>query len=389
MRALGESAGAKCSVVVGIPVHNEEAFIGRCLAALAGQIATDAFAVVALLNNCTDRSCAVVRGLAGQLPFRLHIHQYWLDPACLNAGVARRLAMEHAAEYVEPGGVLMTTDADSEVAADWIETNLAWLSQGADAVAGMALLDEADAARLPAELHAAETRVILLATLLDEIDWHVDPLAHDPWPRHTEHSGASIAVRASLFHRAGGIPAIPLGEDRAFFDQLGAIDAKIRHAPDVRVRVSGRVAGRAKGGMADTIASRLREPDPLLDSIVEPAADRLRRAMWRRRLRQSWASGSLSGAERIARDLAIPLLEVGRALQSASFGRCWAMIESRSLKLQRKRIPTALVEEAIADAERVLQPFRTAGQLSGPADPAGIPAWPHAAAGAAAAQRAG
>ena len=63
------------------------------------------------------------------------------------------------------------------------------------------------------------------------------------------------------------------------------IDARIRHAPDVLVTVSGRLEGRAEGGMADTLRRRLVRPDEWLDDCIEPAADRLRRATIRSRLR--------------------------------------------------------------------------------------------------------
>jgi hypothetical protein len=52
-------------------------------------------------------------------------------------------------------------------------------------------------------------------------------------------------------------PGTPLGEDRAFFDALRRVDARIRHVPGVRVVVSARIVGRAPGGMADTMRRRV------------------------------------------------------------------------------------------------------------------------------------
>jgi hypothetical protein len=101
--------------------------------------------------------------------------------------------------------------------------------------------------------------------LLDQIHALLDPDPFDPWPRHTEHSGASLAVTLEAYRRAGGIPPMAVGEDRAFAEALRRVDAHIRHAPTVRVIVSGRIIGRAAGGMADTICRRLTRPDEMLD----------------------------------------------------------------------------------------------------------------------------
>ena len=38
-------------------------------------------------------------------------------------------------------------------------------------------------------------------------------------------------MTVAAYWRAGGMPATPLGEDRAFFDALRRMDARIRHAP--------------------------------------------------------------------------------------------------------------------------------------------------------------
>jgi len=42
--------------------------------------------------------------------------------------------------------------------------------------------------------------------------------------------------------------------------KLRLVDTKIRHAPEVSVSVSGRLKGRAAGGMADMIRRRLVAP---------------------------------------------------------------------------------------------------------------------------------
>ena len=116
--------------------------------------------------------------------------------------------MQSAAELAGPDGILLTTDADTVVAPDWIERNLLTLAAGADLVCGRVAVDPAEAALIPSHLHADDALECELTKLLDQIAARLDPDPADPWPRHTEAAGASLAVTVAAFDRAGGIPAI-------------------------------------------------------------------------------------------------------------------------------------------------------------------------------------
>ena len=85
--------------------------------------------MVTLLNNCTDNR-EIARGLASLLPYRLHIHEHWFDTASSNAGVARRMATQSALRLAGEAGIILTTDADSRVASNWIAANLAAIDAG-------------------------------------------------------------------------------------------------------------------------------------------------------------------------------------------------------------------------------------------------------------------
>jgi hypothetical protein len=353
------------SIVVAIPVHNEADYIESCLTALARQDHRDPFEVVTLLNNCTDDTAAIAHGLASQLPYELHVRECWLDPIAVNAGVARRMATQCALSLAGENGIILTTDADSKVAINWVAANIAAIDAGSDAVAGMAVLDDCEAAALPGRLLTDDKKAETFGTLLDEIDWLLDPDAADPWPRHTQHSGASIAIRARSLAMAGGVPAIPLGEDRQLFTQLRRIDARIRHAREVMVMVSGRTVGRAKGGMADTIARRLREPDKWLDERMEPAADHARRAALRARAREIWA-GRHSSAEALANALRLSVATVRRALKTPTFGGGWSELERRSPKLRQRLVPASDLDQEIAHARVII------GDLGAVKHPGGI-----------------
>lgn len=263
--------------VVAVPVKDEAARIAACVSALARQRDVAPDAIILVVNNTTDATATIVRDLGYSLPVPIAVIEHFFPPEQASAGAARRMAMERAATVAGEGGVLLTTDADGRVPPDWLAANLFHLRRGIDAVAGRAVLDPVEAAAIPARLHDDDALECAYAAALDEIASIIVPQPWDPWPRHTEHSGASIAVTRAAYHRAGGMPAAALAEDRRFFAALQAVGARVRHAPEIEVVVSGRLIGRAEGGMADTIHRRMRRSDPYLDDALEPALDFLRR----------------------------------------------------------------------------------------------------------------
>ena len=337
--------------VVAIPVRNEEALIPACILAPGSQSGAQPFSVVLLVNNTVDDTVRAARGAAAGLPMQLAVVEHQFPPAEQTAGHARRLAMQVAAKLSGPGGVLLCTDGDSRVAPGWLANNLAHIRLGADAVAGRALMDAADAAVIPVALHQADARECSYGALLDEIESLVDPDPGDPWPRHTEHSGASICVTWEAWRRAGGIPAISLGEDRAFFHSLRRDDACIRHAVDVSVTVSGRISGRARGGMADTIRRRLAAPDLFIDDAMEPALDRVRRLRLRARLRRARLNPAL--LPDVAGELGWSTARLARTTCGSTFGVAWDAVTQDCPALQMRPVPTECLERELAVAVRI------------------------------------
>ena len=357
-----------CNVAIAIPVKDEAERIGGCLRALAWQHGDHAHQAVLLLNNCADATAAAVRALQPSLPMLVHVVECALPPAQASAGHARHLAMEQAARLVRPDGVLLTTDADGRVAPDWLARNLAALRRGADAVLGEAVIDPAEAALIPAHLHEDDARECAYADLLDEIDARLDPDPADPWPRHSEHSGASIAVTLDAYRRAGGVPAVPMGEDRAFVAALRRIDARIRHAPGLRVAVSGRIVGRAAGGMADTIRRRIVRQDAAVDDRLEPARARARRAALRAAFRD--ARGRRAGPPALAAALEVGRDELAAALALPFAGAGWAMLEACSPALQQSPVLRADLARQTRRARQLLDRLRVSDR--GAVGPAGI-----------------
>ena len=100
-------------------------------------------------------------------------------------------------------------------------------------------LDIEDVKQLPTRLQEDDARECEYDQLLDEIRSKLDLDSADPCPRHTEDSGASIAVTLDAYLRVGGFPLVLVGEDKAFIAALRRLDMRIRHSPDVCVVVSG------------------------------------------------------------------------------------------------------------------------------------------------------
>jgi hypothetical protein len=227
-------------------------------------------------------------------------------------------------------------------------------------VLGQIRLDE-DGDLLPEALHRRGQLESEYEALLTELNAHVDPLPYDRWPRHATISGASIAITRKIYEEVGGLPRVPLGEDKALVAALMRIDARIRHAPEVSVTTSGRCYGRAPGGVADTLRLRSNDPDALCDEALEPFRVALRRAKWRRRLRQLWSLGDLMGDGAWMQALQI---SDGCALQAggaSTFGAAWSKIELNSPRLSRRPLLPAELPGQILLARRALDRLRGVG----------------------------
>jgi len=358
--------------VVAIPARDEADRLPACLGALAAQVHARCDHVVLLLNNCADDSLDVARRLrrALDLPMTIATRRYAAGEA--HAGRARRDAMAIAAELAGAGGIVATTDADGVVCGSWVERNLAALHGGAEVVCGRALIDPVEALMIHRELHADDAREVEYASLLDEIHALADPDPCDPLPRHAEQSGASIAVTAGAFARAGGVPPLPSGEDRGFLASLRGVDARIRHAPDVTVTVSGRLVGRAAGGMAETMARRMIRQDPLLDGALEPATCTLRRAQARALARRYWQGGDAELLAALERLSLVPAEIVRAWFASRFFGQGWARLEQASPALRRQPVRRADLHQHREAALLILDRLRRQAD-DVPADRAGSP----------------
>lgn len=314
-------------VVVAIPARDEAVVIGDCLAALAAAARFDrrnAVTALVLVNNTTDDTLAIVRQ-AQSSGLRVVVQDRVLPAEDAHAGGARRAAMDAAAALADPDTVLMTTDADSRVAPDWIAANLGEIAQGVDAVAGMIGFDPPTCRRLQPIL-ASRAAEWTLAERHARLGALLDPRPYDPWPTHIWAWGASLAITARGYARVGGVPSVPLCEDRALAAAIEAHDLKLRHSHAPLVFTSARAAGRAPGGFADLVAGYAADRAMVCDAALEPVAGLVRRLKLRAR---ACAAGP-------------------------GFGARWAAIEAHDPLLERRRVWPDMLDRQIAACDRVI-----------------------------------
>ena len=171
------------------------------------------------------------------------------------------------------------------------------------------------------------------------------------------------------YRRTDGVPDLLCGEDRAFVAALRRVGTRIRHAPEVHVTVSGRIVGRAAGGMADTIRRRLTQPDCYVDERLEPAWNSACRAYARGSLRRAYARPD--ELAELARFLGLPDLHTIRV--ALPFEAAWEMVEAGTWLSQRCRVSTAHLAVETGRAVAILAAIKAGtfhpGDLAGRAQP--------------------
>lgn len=278
--------------VVAIPARNEVERLPILLAALAAQTVAridHPLRVVIVLNNSDDGSREAVSTAQARYPqLSIDLLAVTYPPEQAHVGTARKQAMDRARAWIGDAaeGVIITTDADAVPPSNWIEQNLAALAAGAHLVGGQIFGDPMEESAYGAGFLRRAHSIGQYGKLCDELTALIDPIAHDPWPRHQDHTGASLAVLGTVYDAIGGMPPLPFREDLAFVDRVLMHGYRLVHPLDVNITVSARLKGRAPGGMADCIASWVKaeaEAEPIL---VEDPQSVLARAQKRHRIRR-------------------------------------------------------------------------------------------------------
>lgn len=212
-------------IAVIVPVHDEEALLDGCLAAVARAAADDRLfsepvGVFVALDACRDRSAEIaMRHGATCIPVQAR-----------NVGVARRSAA--AAALAAGARWIASTDADSQVPARWLSMQLAHAS---DAVCGTVRvadwLDHAPAVQARYRLRYA------------------------PADGHRHVHGANLGVSAEAYLRCGGFPEQATGEDVALVRRLAEAACRIAWTASPCVVTSARRDARAPDGFGHYLAT--------------------------------------------------------------------------------------------------------------------------------------
>ncbi|MFY9984552.1 MAG: glycosyltransferase [Chthoniobacterales bacterium] len=287
-------AHPRLRVCVVVPARNEESKLPHLIAALAGQFGLDGrpldpeiFEVIVLLNNCIDHSAAILRDLSPGM-LKLHVAEITLKAPEAHVGRARQILFDTAYDRFRAigrsDGLILTTDADTRPDPDWIGQTCTEFAKNVSGVGGRILLELEERAALPPSVQ----RLFLLDAgyrrALEEMRSLYAPEPEDPFPRHHQHYGASLAVTAAAYAKAGGMPLTRSSEDAALYRAVVASGGRFRHSDRVRVRTSARVLGRAEGGLADALGrwhDQANAARPVVVESAEHADERLRRlGLW-------------------------------------------------------------------------------------------------------------
>jgi len=210
-------------LAVVIPAHNEAEVIGACVrsvgvAAQHPLLLGEKIFVIVVADDCFDHTDAFAMA-AGAVVVSVFKR---------NVGKARAqgadLAIARGARW------LAFTDADTQVAPDWLSSQLACRT---DAVCGVIGITDWSG-------HAFNVKEEFYRTYRDE-DGH----------RHIH--GANLGCSTAAYRKAGGFQPLTFNEDVALVDALIATGASVGWSNKVRVSTSARLDSRTPWGFGATL----------------------------------------------------------------------------------------------------------------------------------------
>lgn len=214
-------------IAVVVPARDEEEVLAACLDSVRAAEAELARVrpdveceVIVVLDRCTDGTADVAIGRRARVVSSLHGR----------VGAARALGVRTALDGHLPDEVwIANTDADSVVPPHWLVRQADLAEDGHDLVTGTVEPASTDDPTLLMEWHARHR-------LADD-----HPYVH----------AANLGIRGGAYLRVGGFDDVATHEDRLLVERAAADGIVVTASDALRVRTSGRLAGRAPGGFAD------------------------------------------------------------------------------------------------------------------------------------------
>lgn len=328
----------RCRCCITVPAKNEADYLLDSLTAFCRQedlqgrpLDLALFEIILLANNCSDGTADLARTVGRRYPqLRLHVVELTLPPANAYVGFVRKLMMDEAARRLPAGGIIAMTDADTVVDPRWLAATFRAFDRGARAVGGRILVPPSGRHGYR-KIHLQDVTYRSLQTLLETM---VDPNPGDPWPRHFQHYGPSLAVSREAYLACGGMPSLRCIEDAAFAWALQCVDVDIVHDPAVRVYTSDRSSDRINGV---TFSNSLEEWTTMQQDDREPVVFGLQHCIelfkWKVALRRAFYErriGTLPALNSLLRHLNMDPRELQNMVVSApTFGELFVAIRQR------------------------------------------------------------
>jgi glycosyltransferase involved in cell wall biosynthesis len=226
-------------VIVAVPARDEARHIVGCLESIRRAVALCPSVrptVVVAVDSSADATSRYVREFEAETFAPVVVEGRW---GC--AAGARRAAID----AVLSGSIerdrhiwIANTDADCEVPATWLSTQIECAERGVLAVAGIVELSRADT--LPT-LYRSFQRMYPAGSAT-----------------HRRLHAANFGLRADAYRKAGGWSAVvALGEEHEFAQRLAASGVSVLQTTASRVTTSSRLSGRAAGGFSDVLRNLL------------------------------------------------------------------------------------------------------------------------------------
>jgi Glycosyl transferase family 2 len=289
-----------CEVCVVIPARDESLRIEKCLLALVDQtdshrvpISSSRYEIIVLANNCRDATASLAREVGRRHPqLALHVVEIELPAEKSFVGGARKILMDEACRRLylikRPNGIIASTDGDTVVESTWLSSIIDEVDAGADAVSGRIVADRGERMLLRPFAQRTYLRLVAYDFLIAELEHLIDPDLIDPFPRHSNHLGASMAVTATTYAQIGGLPDVREDEDSALYRAILLSGARFRHSLKVRATTSARLDGRVECGFSTGLKQFCKLDQNSASLLVESVSASETRLRARRILRSMW-----------------------------------------------------------------------------------------------------